>query len=417
MRLRSRDQQPSLVHTPIRKRTRSAIKSRSSSRSSDVSRVSSTSSKRARIAPEAANDSSKNSSIRLNDDNQRSTRSRGAPLVKGFSPKRGNRTLAKRPRPKTQKCSTPIPSPEPPKSPLTPEAPPIVQPLQELAPVADIQATNDDDELSSSNFSIIASKAETLDESCPVVQPESNNLHTAYDSSVYVEPEQTANVNYYQPRPEDYYDPYYFIKHIPPQDESQRSRAAVLPCKTRKTPDYTLVLDLDETLVHCSLTDMIDYEFTFPITFQDVQYEVFVKTRPHFREFLEKMSDFYEIIIFTASKKVYADKLISIIDPDKRLVRHRLFREHCICVQGNYVKDLSILGRDLTKTIIVDNSPQAFAYHLDNGIPIESWYHDQNDAELPTLEKYLTELALCDPDDIRPSLAQKYKMRDRLPPY
>ena len=49
---------------------------------------------------------------------------------------------------------------------------------------------------------------------------------------------------------------------------------------------------------------MRDYEFTFPIRFQNVDYEVFVKTRPYFRNFLERMCEHFEIIIFTASKKV-----------------------------------------------------------------------------------------------------------------
>ena len=54
-----------------------------------------------------------------------------------------------------------------------------------------------------------------------------------------------------------------------------------------------------------SLSPISDFEFSFPITFQDVKYEVYVKTRPYFKEFLQQMASIYEIIIFTASKKVW----------------------------------------------------------------------------------------------------------------
>jgi len=76
-------------------------------------------------------------------------------------------------------------------------------------------------------------------------------------------------------------------------------------------------------------------------------------------------------------------------------------------VEGNFLKDLTVLGRDLRKAVLVDNSPHAFGYQVDNGIPIESWFDEPTDTELLKLERFLR--SLHGAPDVRKLVRKKFQ--------
>jgi len=93
------------------------------------------------------------------------------------------------------------------------------------------------------------------------------------------------------------------------------------------------------------------------------------------------MAKYYEVIIYTASLSKYADPLMDMMDPHGYCTA-RLFREHCAFVNGVFVKDMSVLGRDMKDTILIDNSPTSYMLQPECGLPILSWYDDMSDRML-----------------------------------
>ena len=147
---------------------------------------------------------------------------------------------------------------------------------------------------------------------------------------------------------------------------------------------YTLVLDLDETLVHYTSDNESAY----------------IQIRPGTEDFLIDLSKYYEIVIFTAALQKYADLVINSIDPNN-VISYRLYRQHTISVGNSNVKDLTKLGRDLRYVIIVDNCLENFVLQSRNGLKIIDFEGNEFDDELEYLKEDLIKLAKMNINDVR----------------
>jgi RNA polymerase II subunit A small phosphatase-like protein len=157
----------------------------------------------------------------------------------------------------------------------------------------------------------------------------------------------------------------------------------------------TLVLDLDETLVHSSFKPINNADFIIPVEVEDQTHQVYVVKRPGVDKFMKRVGEIFEVVVFTASLAKYADPVLDLLDKH-RVTRTRLFREACVQHKGNFVKDLSKLGREMKSVIIIDNSPASYLFHPHHAVPIDSWFDDMNDTELLDLISFLEDLAKVD---------------------
>lgn len=163
------------------------------------------------------------------------------------------------------------------------------------------------------------------------------------------------------------------------------------PISSRHKGRKCLVLDLDETLVHSSFGSLQHADYIVPVEIERLWHDVNVIKRPGVDEFLKKMGEIYEVVVFTASVSKFADPVLDKLDIHQA-VSHRLFRESCYNHNGDYVKDLSKLGRPLADTIILDNSPASYTFHPKNAVPVSSWFNDPHDTELIDLCPFLADL-------------------------
>ena len=155
-------------------------------------------------------------------------------------------------------------------------------------------------------------------------------------------------------------------------------------------PPRTLVLDLDETLIHSEWTRTTGWR---------------TAKRPGVDAFLAYMAQFYEVVVFTSALPGYADPILDKMDPNG-YIAHRLYRHETRYRDGLHVKDLSKLNRDLRRTIIVDNDSRLFALQADNGIAVSEWRGDDaDDTELLRLAAFLEWVARSDVEDVRQVIA------------
>lgn len=178
-----------------------------------------------------------------------------------------------------------------------------------------------------------------------------------------------------------------------------RGRPAKFPDTKFIAPNHVgrkcLALDLDETLVHSSFQPVAQAHFVIPVTIEGIVHNVFVIKRPGVDEFMRRVGEHYEVLIYTASLSKYADPLLDKLDIH-RVIANRLFRENCVFHEGHYVKDLSLLNRDIKQTIIVDNSPMSYIFHPENAIDCSSFIDDPSDVEMWQIADFLVGIKDCE---------------------
>ena len=219
-----------------------------------------------------------------------------------------------------------------------------------------------------------------------------SNYHTEFSSLISSLFKKINQKNYEQIN--DFFKEYILRKETDFNTENISTNQVRPPfILSKRKKKFTLILSLDETLVHLE---------------QINNKQCSVKLRPYLIDFLDNMKPYYELILFTSKSQFYTNPVINVIQRNKIYFDFIFYREHCMVIGNDYVKDLTKIGRPLDSTIIIDNAPQHFKLQKENSINIKSfWAQDPNDKALYYLIPILINIAL-DETDTRDGL-EKYK--------
>ncbi|XP_010441680.1 PREDICTED: CTD nuclear envelope phosphatase 1-like [Camelina sativa] len=160
--------------------------------------------------------------------------------------------------------------------------------------------------------------------------------------------------------------------------------------KTFDETKKTIVLDLDETLVHSSMEKPdVPYDFVINPKIDGQMLTFYVIKRPGVDEFLKKIGEQYQIVVFTAGLREYASLVLDKLDPDRGVISRSFYRDACSEIDGRLVKDLGFVLRDMRRVVIVDDNPNSYALQPENAFPIKPFSDDLGDAELEKLGEFL----------------------------
>lgn len=173
----------------------------------------------------------------------------------------------------------------------------------------------------------------------------------------------------------------------------------------------TLFIDLDETLIHSDIAGIYkDYDYMVEMKHEDQSLQFGLFVRPLLNEFLEFAYKHFNLILFTASQKCYADPILNIIDPNNKYFKLKLFRNNCIEFKNLFIKDLNLLPTfGLKDMILIDNCIFSFSRNLKNSILISSFYNNDKDTELGNLIDFFENSDLMDCKDVREHLEFSFK--------